>query len=105
MPSTPTGTKPPTGWSRYCAPKQVLQGESSVACLAELAGAALAAVSQHLAKLRLAGLVKGRPEGTFVYYSAADDHVKGLLDQALFHADHLDRDLPEAASSSATQQA
>src|SRR5881275_415588 len=49
----------------------LLQGESSVACLAELAGAAPTAVSQHLAKLRLAGLVRGRREGTFVYYSAA----------------------------------
>jgi DNA-binding transcriptional ArsR family regulator len=72
----------------------LLQGESSVACLAELAGAAPTAVSQHLAKLRLAGLVKGRREGTFVYYSAADNHVRGLLAQALHHADHLDRDLP-----------
>lgn len=72
----------------------LLQGESSVACLAELAGAAPTAVSQHLAKLRLAGLVKGRREGTFVYYSAADEHVRRLLGQALFHADHIDRDLP-----------
>ncbi|WP_328452726.1 MULTISPECIES: ArsR/SmtB family transcription factor [unclassified Amycolatopsis] len=72
----------------------LLQGESSVACLADLAGAAPTAVSQHLAKLRLAGLVKGRREGTFVYYSAADNHVRGLLAQALHHADHLDRDLP-----------
>ncbi|MFF0342799.1 ArsR/SmtB family transcription factor [Kribbella sp. NPDC004875] len=71
----------------------LLQGESSVACLAELAGVAPTAVSQHLAKLRLAGLVRGRREGTFVYYSAGDHHVKGLLDQALFHADHLDQDL------------
>ncbi|WP_420835154.1 ArsR/SmtB family transcription factor [Williamsia herbipolensis] len=71
----------------------LLQGESSVACLAELAGAAPAAVSQHLAKLRLAGLVTGRREGTFVYYSAADDHVRGLLSQALFHADHVDRNI------------
>lgn len=70
----------------------LLQGESSVACLAELAGAAPTAVSQHLAKLRLAGLVKGRREGTFVYYSAANDHVRGLLAQALYHADHLDQD-------------
>jgi DNA-binding transcriptional ArsR family regulator len=69
----------------------LLQGESSVACLAELAGVAPTAVSQHLAKLRLAGLVKGRREGTFVYYSAANEHVQRLLDQALFHADHLDR--------------
>jgi DNA-binding transcriptional ArsR family regulator len=72
----------------------LLQGESSVACLAELAGAAPTAVSQHLAKLRLAGLVKGRREGTFVYYSAADEHVRRLLNQALFHADHIDRDIP-----------
>jgi len=57
----------------------LLQGESSVACLADLAGAAPTAVSQHLAKLRLAGLVKGRREGTFVYYSAADHHVRSLL--------------------------
>jgi DNA-binding transcriptional ArsR family regulator len=72
----------------------LLQGESSVACLADLAGAAPTAVSQHLAKLRLAGLVTGRREGTFVYYSAANDHVRSLLSQALFHADHVDRDIP-----------
>ncbi|GAA3511898.1 DNA-binding transcriptional ArsR family regulator [Streptosporangium album] len=72
----------------------LLQGESSVACLAELADAAPAAVSQHLAKLRLAGLVKGRREGTFVYYTAVDDHVRPLLAQALRHADHIDRGLP-----------
>jgi DNA-binding transcriptional ArsR family regulator len=71
----------------------LLQGESSVACLAELAGAAPTAVSQHLAKLRLAGLVKGRREGTFVYYSAADDHVRALLAEALFHAEHADESL------------
>ncbi|GAA1789328.1 winged helix-turn-helix transcriptional regulator [Planosporangium flavigriseum] len=76
----------------------LLQGESSVACLAELVGAAPTAVSQHLAKLRLAGLVRGRREGTFVYYSAADVHVRALLNEALFHADHTDRDLPDHAS-------
>ena len=76
----------------------LLQGESSVACLAELAGAAPTAVSQHLAKLRLAGLVKGRREGTFVYYSAANDHVRRLLAQALFHADHIDRNLTDGSA-------
>ncbi|MCK9902856.1 transcriptional regulator [Parafrankia colletiae] len=85
----------------------LLQGESSVACLAELAGAAPTAVSQHLAKLRLAGLVKGRREGTFVYYSAADEHVARLLRQALFHADRLDHhdddhDLPGEPTATAT---
>jgi DNA-binding transcriptional ArsR family regulator len=70
----------------------LLQGESSVACLAELVGAPPTAVSQHLAKLRLAGLVRGRRQGTFVYYTAADVHVRGLLAEALFHADHAERE-------------
>ena len=66
----------------------LLQGETSVNCLAELVGASASSVSQHLAKLRLAGLVTVRREGTFAYYAAADAHVRRLLDEALFHADH-----------------
>ena len=66
----------------------LLHGESSVNELAERVGASSSAVSQHLAKLRLAGLVQVRREGTFAYYTAADEHVHRLLDEALFHADH-----------------
>ncbi|WP_219413006.1 ArsR/SmtB family transcription factor [Pseudonocardia nigra] len=61
----------------------LLHGEESVACLAELVGAAPTAVSQHLAKLRLAGLVEGRREGTFIYYSAGNERVRALLTEAL----------------------
>lgn len=68
----------------------LLQGESSVACLGDLVGANPTVVSQHLAKLRLAGLVKGRREGTFMFYKAADVHVRRLLAEALFHAEHAD---------------
>jgi len=71
----------------------LLQGESSVTCLAELVGASPTTVSQHLAKLRLAGLVQGRRDGTFVFYAAADAHVQALLAEALFHADHTGRDI------------
>ncbi|MCU1676508.1 MAG: transcriptional regulator, ArsR family, partial [Frankiales bacterium] len=60
-----------------------------------LVGTSPTVVSQHLAKLRLAGLVKGRREGTFVYYSAADVHVRRLLTEALFHAEHTDADLTD----------
>jgi DNA-binding transcriptional ArsR family regulator len=45
-------------------------------------------VSQHLFKLRLAGIVRGRSQGTFVYYTAAAEHIRRLLAEALFHADH-----------------
>ncbi|MCU1626426.1 MAG: transcriptional regulator [Pseudonocardia sp.] len=62
----------------------LLQGEESVACLAELVDAPPTAVSQHLSKLRLAGLVRGRRQGTFVYYTVVDEHVARLLGGALF---------------------
>ena len=82
----------------------LLQGESSVACLAELVGAPPTAVSQHLAKLRLAGLVRGRRQGTFIYYTAADEHVRRLLTQALYHAEaeRAERDLPDRGSGAPT---
>lgn len=66
----------------------LLQGETSVACLAELVGMTPTTVSQHLAKLRLAGLVRGRREGTFVHYSTVDTHVEALLTVALTQAGH-----------------
>jgi DNA-binding transcriptional ArsR family regulator len=66
----------------------LLQGEASVTALAELVGSSATAVSQHLAKLRLAGLVDTRREGTFIHYSARDAHVRRLLAEALSHAEH-----------------
>lgn len=67
----------------------LFQGEHSVGALADLVGAAPTAVSQHLAKLRLAGLVGSRREGTFVHYRAVDEHVHRLLTEALSHAEHV----------------
>lgn len=67
----------------------LMQGETSVSCLADLAGTSPTAVSQHLSKLRLAGLVTNRREGTFVFYALADDHIGRLVREALSHADHL----------------
>ena len=64
----------------------LLQGESSVACLADLCGVTPTSVSQHLAKLRLAGLVQGRREGTFVYYVSDDDRLREVLAAALGEA-------------------
>ncbi|QHA07456.1 metalloregulator ArsR/SmtB family transcription factor [Streptomyces broussonetiae] len=47
----------------------LMQGESDVTGLAERVGGALPAVSQHLTKLKLAGLVRSRREGRRqVYY-------------------------------------
>lgn len=67
----------------------LLQGESSVSSLAELVHASPTAVSQHLAKLRLAQLVESRREGNFIYYCARDEHVRQLLAEGLSHAEHI----------------
>jgi DNA-binding transcriptional ArsR family regulator len=73
----------------------LLHGEHSVNLLAEHVGAHPAAVSQHLAKLRLARMVRTRREGTHVFYLAQDDHVRRIVEEALFHADHLVQGLPD----------
>ncbi|KUJ67790.1 ArsR family transcriptional regulator [Streptomyces albus subsp. albus] len=64
------------------------RGPADVGTLTEAVGAARPAVSQHLAKLRLAGLVSSRKEGRRVVYALADGHVRRLVEEALNHADH-----------------
>ncbi|GAA2485692.1 metalloregulator ArsR/SmtB family transcription factor [Streptomyces thermolineatus] len=64
------------------------QEESDVGSLAERCEVSRTAVSQHLAKLRLAGLVKTRREGRHVFYSLHDGHLRRLVLEALGHADH-----------------
>ncbi len=72
----------------------LLQGERNVGQLAALVGAQPNSVSQHLAKLRLAGLVKTRRSGNRIYYAADSGHLGPLLHEALHHADHLAQGLP-----------
>ena len=84
----------------------LLHGEHSVGELATHVGAKPAAVSQHLAKLRLARLVRTRREGVRIYYAAHNDHILQLVKHALFHVDHVavtavDHDLVDHQKSSA----
>lgn len=83
----------------------LLHGEHSVNLLADHVGAQPAAVSQHLAKLRLGHLVRTRREGTHVYYRASNDHVRRIVEEALFHADHVVQGLPDHDEDSATRHA
>lgn len=59
--------------------------ESDVGRLAERTGASVAAVSQHLAKLRLAGLVTARREGRHQIYALEDPHVLTMVEQMFDH--------------------
>jgi DNA-binding transcriptional ArsR family regulator len=73
----------------------LLHGEYSVGELAAMVGAQQSATSQHLAKLRLARLVRTRRQGTRIFYAAQDVHVVQLLREALHHADHVAQDLAD----------
>ncbi|MDX6351359.1 MAG: hypothetical protein QOF84_6149 [Streptomyces sp.] len=64
------------------------KGEADVTTLTAAVDAARPAVSQHLAKLRLAGLVTARKDGRHVLYTLADGHLARLVTEALSHADH-----------------
>lgn len=64
------------------------RAEADVTTLTELCGAQRPAVSQHLARLRLSGLVTTRKEGRRVIYALADGHLRRVVDEALNLADH-----------------
>jgi DNA-binding transcriptional ArsR family regulator len=62
--------------------------ELDVSSLAGIASCRPTVASQHLSKLRFAGLVEGERHGQRVVYRLRGGHVRALLDEALFHADH-----------------
>ncbi|HCM49682.1 MAG TPA: transcriptional regulator [Microbacterium sp.] len=64
------------------------EGEQSVNSLAEQVDKSPTAVSQHLAKLRLARIVTTRQEGTRVFYRLSDEHAVAIVDEALKQAEH-----------------
>ena len=63
-------------------------GEMAVGALAELLEKSPAAVSQHLAKMRLARMVTTRQEGTRVMYRLENEHARQLVADAIFQAEH-----------------
>lgn len=72
----------------------LIDGELSVSELAERAGKAPASTSQHLAKLRMARLVRNRREGTTIFYRLDNDHVGRLITDAVYNAEHAGPDTP-----------
>jgi rhodanese-related sulfurtransferase/DNA-binding transcriptional ArsR family regulator len=71
------------------------QGERSVDQLASLTGLSVANTSQHLQRLRQAGLTLGRKEGQYVFYRLAGDEVvrllAGLREMGETHVAEVDR--------------
>lgn len=77
------------------APSRVLilarlkEGPCAVGELAEAVEMEASAVSHQLRQLRHLGLVVGERRGKHVIYGLHDLHVAELLDQAVFHVEHV----------------
>jgi ArsR family transcriptional regulator, lead/cadmium/zinc/bismuth-responsive transcriptional repressor len=71
------------------------QQEYSVGELSSFVRVTPSAVSHHLAKLRAMRLVRTRRAGVHIYYSIDDAHVGALFQEALYHLDHVRRNLPD----------
>lgn len=69
--------------------------EYSVNELSEHVPVSASAVSHHLAKLRAIRLVRTRRDGNQIFYSIDDSHVAALFKEALYHLDHVRRNLPD----------
>lgn len=87
--------------SRLLLLAELRHGPLPVNELAEAVGLEQSAVSHQLRLLRNLGLVTGTRSGRSVIYSLYDNHVAQLLDEAIYHSEHLRlglSDRPDAAS-------
>ncbi len=75
--------------SRVQILSRLREGACSVGELAQSVGMEASAVSHQLRALRHLGFVVGERHGKRVIYGLHDSHVAELLDQAVFHVQHL----------------
>ncbi|MDR6610849.1 DNA-binding transcriptional ArsR family regulator [Leifsonia sp. 1010] len=79
-------------------------GELSVNHLADILDKQPAAVSQHLAKLRLARIVATRQDGQRVFYRLENEHASRLVSDAIFQAEHSLGGTPRHHHAAATAE-
>lgn len=75
--------------SRLMILTELRQGPLPVSALAGAIGMEQSAVSHQLRLLRNLGLVTGTRTGRSIVYSLYDNHVAQLLDEAIYHSEHL----------------
>ena len=81
--------------SRLLILGRLREGPATVNELAAAVDMEQSAVSHQLRMLRHLGLVDGQRHGRSVTYALYDDHVAELLDQAVYHAEHLRLGAPD----------
>lgn len=75
--------------SRLLMLTRLRQGPCSVGELADAVNMEQPAVSHQLRLLRALGLVTGTRSGRSIVYRLYDNHVAALLDEAVYHIEHL----------------
>ena len=81
--------------SRLLILSRLREGPATVSELTAAVGMEQSAVSQQLRLLRHLGLVDSQREGRNISYTLYDDHVAQLLDEAVYHAEHLRLGAPD----------
>ena len=84
-----------TAPSRLLILSELRQAPASVTKLTAAVGMEQSAVSHQLRLLRTMGLVTTQRLGRNIVYSLYDNHVAMLLDEAVYHAEHLRLVAPE----------
>jgi DNA-binding transcriptional ArsR family regulator len=75
--------------SRLLMLARLRRGPCAVTTLAADVGMAQSAVSHQLRLLRHLGLVTASRQGKTTIYALYDEHVAMLLDEAVYHSEHL----------------
>lgn len=83
--------------SRLLILSRLRSGPSSVGDLADAVAMEPSAVSHQLRLLRNLGLVVGDRDGRSIVYRLYDAHVAQLLDEAVYHSEHLRLGLADRA--------
>ncbi|CAL9569178.1 MULTISPECIES: ArsR/SmtB family transcription factor [Streptomyces] len=91
--------------SRLLILARLREGPCAATELAAAVGMEQSACSHQLRVLRTLGLITGTRRGRSVVYALHDDHVAELLDQALYHVEHLRLGLTDARAGAAAPAA
>lgn len=83
--------------SRLLLLAHLRHASATVSELTEAVSMEQSAVSHQLRLLRTMGLVTTERVGRTVVYSLYDHHVAKLLDEAVYHAEHLRMGTPDSA--------
>jgi ArsR family transcriptional regulator, zinc-responsive transcriptional repressor len=71
---------------RVALVRELARGDQPVGELVERLGVAQPRISEHLAILRAANLVRGQRRGRHVVYHLVDEHVAHIVEDAVLHA-------------------